>query len=310
MKRKLINIILISMFSAAMPAEAAFSTNYAGTSAAKFLKIDVGARASAMGGAYGAVGDDVTAMYWNPAGLNYIKNNQLSIMYSMWFHDISYQYVAVAHPTGIGVFSVGANYLSMGSIQKVNNIGVELNDNFSPAYLSANFSYASSFGGVLRGINIKYIQSKIDEKSATSVAFDAGVLNKFFNDRFTVGVAIQNLGLKMKFNYKYDPLPFNIKMSGSYDLNIAETDIKTALDVNLPRDNSMLLNLGLEVKRDFKGMILMPRAGFKSQLAGIKGFSGLCAGFGVGLGANSINYAWVPYGELGNTHRISLLFGF
>ena len=40
-----------------------------GITAAPFLSIDVGARAAGMGGAFVAVVDDVTAMYWNPAGM-------------------------------------------------------------------------------------------------------------------------------------------------------------------------------------------------------------------------------------------------
>ena len=40
-----------------------------GTSAANFLRIGIGARALAMGGAFVAVADDPTAAYWNVAGL-------------------------------------------------------------------------------------------------------------------------------------------------------------------------------------------------------------------------------------------------
>lgn len=49
----------------------------AGTTAAEFLKIGVGPRATGMGSAYVAVSDDATAMYWNPAGIAGIEKNEI-----------------------------------------------------------------------------------------------------------------------------------------------------------------------------------------------------------------------------------------
>ena len=37
-----------------------------GTTTAAFLEIEVGARANGMGGAFVAIADDATALYWNP----------------------------------------------------------------------------------------------------------------------------------------------------------------------------------------------------------------------------------------------------
>ncbi|MGE5411889.1 MAG: hypothetical protein ACM3MI_13085, partial [Clostridiales bacterium] len=42
----------------------------AGISAAQFLKIGIGGRASSMGDAFVAVANDASALYWNPAGLS------------------------------------------------------------------------------------------------------------------------------------------------------------------------------------------------------------------------------------------------
>ena len=41
----------------------------AGTSSLQFLKIGAGARATGMGETFIAVSNDITALYWNPAGL-------------------------------------------------------------------------------------------------------------------------------------------------------------------------------------------------------------------------------------------------
>ena len=46
------------------------STSKSGTTAAQFLKIGIGPRAIAMGSAFTATANDLTAIYWNPAGLS------------------------------------------------------------------------------------------------------------------------------------------------------------------------------------------------------------------------------------------------
>ena len=58
-------IILFSLLMSVLPFSQTVSKT--GTTAAQFLKIGIGARALAMGGAYSAVSDDATALYWNPA---------------------------------------------------------------------------------------------------------------------------------------------------------------------------------------------------------------------------------------------------
>ena len=48
-----------------------YGVNKTGTTAAKFLSIEVGSNAVGMGGAYTSIANDATAMYWNPAGLSF-----------------------------------------------------------------------------------------------------------------------------------------------------------------------------------------------------------------------------------------------
>ncbi len=61
-----LSLLLCSLLVASVEGQ---TLSKSGTTAAQFLKIGVGARAIGMGGAFAATADDITAMYWNPAGL-------------------------------------------------------------------------------------------------------------------------------------------------------------------------------------------------------------------------------------------------
>jgi hypothetical protein len=66
----------------------------------EFLNLGVGARGMGMAGAQVATVDDVTSAFWNPAGLNYVKNDfQIGLMHSEYFSSIAkYDYLGAALP--------------------------------------------------------------------------------------------------------------------------------------------------------------------------------------------------------------------
>ena len=60
-----------------------------GTTAAQFLKIGVDARGSAMGNAFTAMSGDISAMYWNPAGLASIGKIESMFVNANWLAGIN-----------------------------------------------------------------------------------------------------------------------------------------------------------------------------------------------------------------------------
>jgi hypothetical protein len=149
---------------------------------------------------------------------------------------------------------------------------------------------------------VKYISSKI-KSGASAFALDLGA-SYTLCDRLTAGAVVQNIGTKMKFSDAEESLPLNVKHAGSY---LLRPDWRVALDLNLPVDNEYVLGAGTEyVYRISDTMSAAGRLGYSTRTKETGGLNGLSAGFGFTYTSYSIDYAFVPCGDLGNTHRVSL----
>jgi len=286
-----------------MPASGALGRNDAGTSSAQFLKLDIGARAAGMGGAFAGVSDDSTAMYWNPAGLNRIPGGTVTLMHAAWFEGMSYDWFSFTQEVlNVGTIGIGAQNMSYGSIKKLDSTGLETGA-MNPSDRAVTVSYGNRFLGVPAGINVKYISSTIDS-SASAYAFDFGVMMGLRGDRLMIGAAIQNVGKGLKFVNVESPLPMNVKIGGAYNFR---KNWLAALDINSPVDSAVSFGAGTEyVHKMHDGLSFVLRAGYNTRNNDTGGINGITAGFGVKFSGYSLDYAFVPYGNLGDTNRISI----
>jgi hypothetical protein len=129
----------------------------------------------------------------------------------------------------------------------------------------------------------------------------------------TFGLAIQNLGQEVKFDNTGDPLPLNIKTGAGYGWFVNDKSVfVTALDINLPRDNDPQFSFGAELQRLMpKDFTVALRGGYKTvSQEKLGGLSGLTAGAGVTWRQFALDFAWVPYGDLGDTFRYSMIVKF
>jgi len=281
----------------------------AGTTTAQFLKLGVGGRAIAMGGAYSAVANDPTAIYWNPAGLAFIAEHNVTFMHAVWFESIFYDYFAYAQPVGIwGVMGFSVQYLSAGSIDELDIYGVKTGS-FNPSDTALTVSWAEDFRDILVGINIKYIMTEIVD-SASAVSTDFGIIYPVFLDKAKISFSMQNLGGRIQYDSKKEKLPFNTRMG--LGINVSD-DFIVSVDLNAPIDYNPYFCLGTEYclgrGSDFSFAL---RGGYNSHMSKSRlgGMAGISSGMGFGLWDISLDYAWTPYGDLGHTHRVSLGYKF
>lgn len=279
-----------------------------GTSGAPFLKIGVGARAAGMGEAFCGLSDDINAIYWNPAGMANIQGQQFQLMHLAWFQSINYEHLAYAKEiSGIGVIGGAVSMVNVKDMDEwVDNSGVaEYKGNFNASDMALSLSYSRELRGIMIGGNLKHISQTIKDKKASTLGLDLGVLSKTPIDGLTVGGTIQNLGGELKFISKSDPLPLIIKAGVAYRLP-ANEDIVIVSDLSLPNDNDLSVRAGVEWGIEVGNSKLLLRGGYKSGVD----LGEFTAGLGFVNGGMCLDYAFVPYDDLDDTHRVSLMMKF
>ena len=117
-----------------------------GTTAAKFLSVGIGPRANAMGGAFTAVGNDASSLYWNPAGVASLEKYEAMFTYTSLFKDlnINLNYFALVIPVeGWGNFGVSVTALDYGDMDVTTEYYPEgTGEKFSAASYAFGLSYA------------------------------------------------------------------------------------------------------------------------------------------------------------------------
>ena len=280
----------------------------AGTRAMTFLKIGVGAKAIGMGESQVAATDDLYASYWNPAGLIKLDKPQLALMHNEWFAEINHEFLGFALPIGgSNTVGVSANFLSYGELQGRDQDGNETQI-FHPYDLAVILSYARGFGKtVALGMNAKFLQEQIADENGNGIAFDFGGLYTFSDIPLSFGINAQHVGPRVQYVEDAFELPFTLRLGTAYRL-LNDSAIIT-MDFIRPtdNDNSIAAGIGYTIAN-----ILQIRTGYKYKFGGndLGPMSGLTGGFGLSLRRFQIDYALVSFGDLGLTHRFSLIASF
>lgn len=287
---------------AAAPAPAAELTLYgpARISLAE-LSVPMGVRAASLGEAYASVGGDSSSLQFNPSGLSSLPGTELSLSH----HEMSsslgvrQETLAFARPLGPGRgLGISLNYFSLGRLQGRAGDGALLSDD-SPFAFGASAGYARSMLGEGRlslGLSAEFAMESIF--SSAQAGFGASLGASYaLSPELRAGVALTHLGSGAG---GFSP-PSALSLGASaFALNRL---LLFSLDASLPQSASPLLKSGVELMLgalQFRGGWRLALGAPEGDLQG--GFS-LGAGFVAGL--FRIDYAWLPYGSLMSTHRIS-----
>jgi hypothetical protein len=274
----------------------------AGTTGAIFLDVGVSARAEAMGGAYTAISGDATSVTINPAGMVSVPSQQVSVMHNEALMDINQEYFAYVTRMGDRAYGGSLVYLDYGPQSEYSDVN-QYGGTFSPNSYALSFAYGAQQDKYFSyGVAVKYIKSEIADYSGSTFALDAGLLYKQADTGWRYGAVLANFGSGLKLYKESDPLPVTLKLGAAYVFK--DYPLTTSADIYFIKAESPEYHFGVQYL--LQKMVAL-RAGYNSS-------SDLDNGFTYGIGVEqknfSLDYAFIPAGELGDSHRFSLIMSF
>ena len=327
-------LILLVVSAVPMLSQTAIA-KYAG----EFMAIGVGSRGLGMGGAQVAVVNDVTAGYWNPAGLGRIDYPQFSLMHEEHFGElVNYNYASVAIPYGEDMsIGISAIRLSVDGIPDtrnalvdsrtgeviydINNPNARIDPDKIKEFSNTDWAFYGTFAkrqsdNLYWGANIKIISRNVAEYSALGIGFDVGAIYKP-TQKLSLGANLMDITTTLVAwdGGRNELISPTFKLGGAYELELLGGTFIPALDIDMRFENRQFasnFNLG-PVSFDMHAGLEYSYKSIFAVRAGFNDVKQFTLGAGISLPKLMIDYSFAKFAEseiesLPESHRISLIF--
>jgi hypothetical protein len=266
------------------------------------LAVPLGVRAIGMGDAYTAAGNDVEALNWNPAGLAKISGYQLGLADNEWSTTLGIRQDYISYGQGIGQssgFGASINYFGLGQLDERDSTGA-LQGQSSASVFSGSAGYALSMLDQNRlklGLALEFGLESLFGTSETDIGGDLGLVFDMTHE-YSVGLSVNHIGTGTE---GFSP-PESV--SAGFSALLLDRSLTIDVDGEVPVAGDTMLDLGAE----YNVSSLSLRAGYREALNAPPGDvqSGFTAGAGFTVGVFSLDYAFVPYGDLSTVNRVQL----
>jgi hypothetical protein len=312
-----------------------------GTTAAQFLGISVGAKAIAMGDAFVASNDDVSSLYWNPGAFAAAGKSEIMFANTNWLAGTKFRWFGfMLNLDGTNAVAVSLTNLNYGEEDVTTVLAPDgTGDRWTAQDVALAVSYSRrltdrfSMGG-----SVKYISQTLYNESASTIAFDLGLLFVTGFHDMRLGMSFSNFGGDMTLDgrdllqrvdidpansgsnktlvgkLKTDawPIPLFFRVGAAMDVIKSDDVVLTlAADAVRPNDNVEFVNVGGEL--GWNNLIFL-RGGYRS-LFKTDSEEGLSLGAGVryrfeGIATMEVNYAYSKFGVFGNLNTLALAVSF
>lgn len=257
-----------------------------------FLEMPISARASGMGDSFTAIADDPLGIYYNPAGIAFIKYPSVSLVYHKYIQDISGNSLAFVYPLKNWAIGLAPTVFKMEEEPVSDSLGNDTGDTFGYQGTIIPVAAAWKLGNLAVGLSVKSYSEELDRQSSKTNTYDAGAIYRMGSWQF--GFASQNLGGKI-FSYDLAKTQrIGIAYAGSgYLLSVENKKYKIGHSFSAGGEVSLADALKL-------------RGGWRFW----EDFGGLTFGLGGELGGLDFDYAFLSYGDLGNAHKVGVSYKF
>lgn len=300
-------VFFASTLHAAAPGATSFS----------FLNISPYARSAGLADTTSAYVGDTFAVYSNPAGLAHLQEKSASINHVSHFQGVAYDNLTYIMPYGNGGLGASLGYFRYADIPKTTfdpTATATGADHFSQSGEVDAGDYAATLSWAFRqnrnlalGASFKLIQETLDTKSSVAALFDAGGIYRFpLYRHWRASAVLQNVGYATKFISKTPEVPTRLRGGLFYS---PEAWVNWSGEIVHNLHGNPEAAVGGEFNWQKKAFL---RAGYRYGFRDAKlgGTAGLSMGVGVKTGAFQADYAFLPFGDLGDSHRISLGWAF
>ncbi len=304
-----------------------------GVTAAPILQEPLGSRALGMGGAFTAISNDASALYYNPAGLSRLNSQEVDATFMGGLVDNNYEDLDYAAPISFkGIFgngdaSIGASLVvaQNGTID-VNNTNP--NGSFqSSQSLNAGSDIVARVGYSERlakssldlgdyehrvnqfiGIEGEYLHSSLVQAySAQTFSGSIGYLADIPDEGVSLGLSANNIGGSLNYGGYADPIPTILRAGLAYQGNVPDGDNYTlSMDsIYVAQERMYSVDAGAEYD-------LMDIVAFRAGYQFIQTSMGVTAGFGLHWKSRIyLDYAWaLATNGFNDLQRVTLSYRF
>jgi hypothetical protein len=271
------------------------------------LSTSPAARPVAMGESYAAVSDDASALFFNPAGLAWLDQAQLSVMHVNYLGGGLYETAAFVTPFSDRIgFGLHFGFLNYGDFDRRDDFG-NLTGRYTARDLSAGVGGGLEIAkGLSLGVRSAWISQTIDRNTRNGLWWDLGLLARP-SKSFRIGVDLKNMGVAENGGAP----PFETQWAAAWRW----VEVKTLNAIWISAGASLVphggdrLNVGAEL--DHQQRIFF-RAGWSPVLEdnGLGIIQGLSLGLGLRARRLQIDYAFTLQDKMGEIHRFSLSYLF